>query len=120
FTDEEVELAHTLKADGLMWAPAVGHFVWDREHLIKHASPFGGRTYFILEMKHFLRRSRSLEHLTESMVWLPTWPQVREQLRIRGVSGDVIAKQLADHRAIEEGCERLELYRLLHQMIRQR
>ena len=115
FTQPEIDLAHTLKADGLPWTPTVGHYVWDREHLIKHDSPFGGRIYFILELKHFLRRAESMAHLTESMVWLPTWEQARGRLRDAGISDADVSRHLQTSDAIASGNERIELYRLLHQ-----
>ncbi|MEM8913248.1 MAG: hypothetical protein AAGC97_15890 [Planctomycetota bacterium] len=113
FSQAEIDLAHDLKFRGLTWIPSVGHYVWDRDHLIQHDSPFQGRVYFILELKHFLRRSDSLEHLTESMVWLPTWEQAREILHAFGVPAEDVAARLHCEAAIVSGTERLELYRMI-------
>lgn len=114
FTQDEIDLAHRLKSDGLAWTPTVGHFVWDGQGLIQHDSPFQGRVFFILELKHFLRRTESIEHLAASMVWLPTWEQVRNELLQRGVTSDQVHDHLQSTRAIQAGTERIELYRLLY------
>lgn len=113
FSPDEVALAHELKAAGMPWTPTVGHYVWDRNELIQHASPFHGRVYFILELKHFLRRCRSMDHLTASMVWLPTWEQAREILRDRGIDDDQVADHLNATNALRSHTERTQLYRLI-------
>lgn len=113
FSTDEIRLAHELKAAGLPWQPQSGHFVWDGEPLIEHDSPFHDRVFFILDLKHFLRRSKTIERLVESMVWLPTWQQCRDLLDQRGVGSDVILKRIQETNAFELGTERLELYRLL-------
>jgi len=113
FTAEEIELAHQLKAAKLDWTPQVGHFVWDGEALIEQSSPFHDRVFFILDLKHFLRRSGTMQRLAESMVWLPTWSQLRECLRRQGVSDEQVDQYLRRTDAIRQGTEREQLYRLL-------
>ncbi|MCM2373897.1 hypothetical protein [Aporhodopirellula aestuarii] len=113
FSPAEIGLAHEMKAAGLQWQPTPGHYVWDGESLIEHDSPFHDRVFFILDLKHFLRRSETMERLVESMVWLPTWQQCRDVLEQRGVDGHAIAEHLRRTDAIEQRTERLELYRLL-------
>ncbi|EMI53369.1 hypothetical protein, partial [Rhodopirellula sallentina] len=101
FSTEEVRLAHELKAAGLPWQPQPGHYVWDGEPLIEHDSPFHDRVFFILDLKHFLRRSETMERLVESMVWLPTWQQCRDLLRERGVSNNAIIERLQETDAFD-------------------
>lgn len=113
FSPEEIQLAHELKSAGLPWLPMPGQFVWDEEPLIKHDSPFHDRVFFILDLKHFLRRSGTIERLIESMVWLPTWEQCRELLADRGVGSSVVRSHLDSTNALDSGNERLELYRML-------
>lgn len=117
FCQEELELAQLFKAYGLEWTPSVGHFVLDQSELIECDSPFQGRVFFILDLKHFLRRSDSIENLKQSMCWLPTWQQARQILRQNGVSNSQVAAHLSETKAIESGTERLELYRLIEQAI---
>lgn len=115
FTTDEVRLAHELKAAGLPWHPVPGHYVWDGEELIQPGSPFHDRVYFILDLKHFLRRSKTVERLVESMVWLPTWEQCRDLLDDRNVVSETISAHLHSTNAIANRTERAELYRLLLQ-----
>lgn len=113
FTQKEIQLAHELKSAGLPWQPMPGQFVWDGEPLIKHDSPFHDRVFFILDLKHFLRRSETVERLIDAMVWLPTWEQCRELLNERGVDSSVVRSHLELTDALDSGTERLELYRIL-------
>ncbi|MCC9644177.1 hypothetical protein LOC71_17995 [Rhodopirellula sp. JC740] len=117
FSSEEIQLAHELKEAGLSWEPQPGYYVWDRDSLIEHDSPFHGRVFFILELKHFLRRAENMEHLQSSLVWLPTWQQIRELLLQRGRSHEEMQARLIESGAFLQGTERLELYRLLRESI---
>jgi hypothetical protein len=65
FTPAEIELARRLKQLGLAWTPSVGHFVWDETGLINCTSPFHDYVYFILDLKHFLRRAGTIERLQQ-------------------------------------------------------
>lgn len=113
FSQDEIRLAHQLKAAGLPWNPRPGHYVWDGELLIQHDSPFHDRVFFILDLKHFLRRSETIERLVESMVWLPTWEQCRDELADRSVAAGEIFAHLQATDAFKNRNERLELYVLL-------
>lgn len=117
FSDEELELAQLLKAFGMEWTPRVGCFVLDQSELIEVPSPFQERVYFILDMKHFLRRAASIEELKERVCWLPTWEQARKLLRDLGVPDSAVNQRLTESRAIVDGTERLELYRMLEESI---
>ncbi|WP_168566396.1 hypothetical protein [Crateriforma spongiae] len=113
FSRMEIELARQLKGDGLNWTPAVGHFVWDENGLIEADSPFHDRVFFILDMKHFLRRSKTIEALQDACVWLPTWEDARDWLIQHGVDDALIAQRLQQEKAIESRTERLVLYRMI-------
>ncbi len=117
FSDEELELAQLFKAFGLPWTPACGHYLLDQSELIECESPFQDRVFFILDLKHFLRRSGTLEQLKERVCWLPDWHDAREILKQLEVGSCEIAKHLASTQAIESGTERLELYRLIEQRL---
>jgi hypothetical protein len=117
FTETEIQLAHELKAAGLPWRPAPGHYVWDGNDLIEHGSPFHDRVFFILDLKHFLRRSETMERLIDELVWLPTWEQCRMLLAERGYDSQQVAQIIHESNAIGNDCERSELYRtLLHSL----
>jgi hypothetical protein len=113
FSDEELELAQLFKAYGLDWTPAPGQYVLDQGQLIEAPSPFQDRVYFILELKHFLRRSGTLDALKERMCWLPTFEQSRLLLRRFGLGESQVAERLCRSGAIARGSERLELYRMI-------
>ncbi|MFK7738486.1 MAG: hypothetical protein AB8B50_20845 [Pirellulaceae bacterium] len=117
FDPEELELAQAFKAYGLEWTPSVGHYVLDQSRLIECDSPFQDRVFFILDLKHFLRRSETIECLKDRVCWLPTWEQARELLRSEGVPAHVITEKLTSSQALEHGTERLELYRLIEDLV---
>jgi hypothetical protein len=113
FTPAEIELARRMKRLGLVWTPSVGHYVWDEAGLIDCVSPFHDHVYFILDLKHFLRRAGTIERLQQDLCWLPTWEQAREWLRQAGQSDAEVSQRVFGSRALEAGNERLLLYELL-------
>ncbi len=113
FSEDEVASARRLKTAGLAWQPSVGHFVWDENGLIEAASPFHDRVFFILDLKHFLRRSGTIAGLVEACVWLPTWFDAREILSRGGVPDHVVARRIAETEAIENNRERSVLYEMI-------
>ena len=117
FTSEEINLARRLKKLGLSWQPAVGHYVWDEVALIDCESPFHDRVFYILDMKHFLRRAKSIENLRHSLCWLPTWFDCRQILARQGVSESAIAGHLASRSGIENQSERICLYELIEKTL---
>lgn len=117
FSEEEIELAQLFKAYGLEWTPQPGHFVLDQSQLMEVSSPFQDKVYFILALRHFLRRSGTMESLKDGMCWLPTWEQARHILREAGVNAGGLEQRLIDTRAIAAGTERLELYRMIEEQI---
>ncbi len=117
FSSEELELAQLFKAFGLDWTPRPGMYVLDQSDLIECPSPFQDRVFFILDLKHFLRRSGTIEQLKDRVCWLPTWEHARKILADLGVPAAPIAQRLVDSRALIDGTERLELYRMIEERI---
>ena len=117
FTKEEIELARKLKQQGLDWQPSVGHFVWDEADIVKCEFPFHDMVFFILDVKHFLRRAETIENLQRDLCWLPTWYQAREVLSENAVSTERIIEKLRVERAIENGTERYCLYELIEECL---
>ena len=74
-----------MKKNHLAWRPHVGCFVWDPEEIIKAASPFPGRIYFILRLARFIEIFDTIDQITAKLVWLPTWHQA--QLIYRKLAG---------------------------------
>lgn len=117
FKPEEIELAQTLKRQGLSWTPSVGHFVWDQNGLIEAESPFHDRVFFILDLKHFLRRSGTIDSLAEQCCWLPTWFDARQCLKLEGVSDTEVAERITNGQAISTDSELLTLYRMIQETL---
>jgi hypothetical protein len=115
FSDDEIDLACHLKSLGLPWEPQPGHFVWDETGLIEQTSPFHDRVFFILDLKHFLRRTFTIENLQKKFYWLPTWQDAREILQNLGITSGEIAERLLQEQAVEKDMERLVLYRMIHE-----
>jgi hypothetical protein len=117
FSSDEVQHARELKLLGLPWKPHAGHYVWDDAGLIDCPSPFHDRVYFILDLKHFLRRAGTVESLTQALIWLPTWHNAREILSSLGVSHESVAQRLEASNAIADGCELAMLYRMIAEQL---
>jgi hypothetical protein len=117
FSDRVIEGAKRLRGLGLAWEPRPGHYVWDERGLIEKPSPFQDRVYFILDLKHFLRRAGTMEALKESLVWLPTWHDAREILHQLGISDAFVASRLASKGAIESRDELIVLYDLIAEQL---
>lgn len=113
FSQQEIDAARRLKELGLNWFPAPGQFVFDEAGVIEQPSPLQKRVYFILDLKHFLRRAGTVDHLKLALFWLPTWHDARELLRLQGVADEEVADALRVARSIESGSELSTLYRLL-------
>jgi hypothetical protein len=113
FTTALIDRAKALRTLGLAWDPKPGHYVWDENALIEKPSPFQEGVYFILDLKHFLRRAGTLETLKDSLVWLPTWHDARDILLTLGVSDADVASRLVSEKAIESREELTVLYDLI-------
>jgi hypothetical protein len=117
FSDPLIARARALRSLGLAWEPSPGHFVWDEQSLIEKPSPFQEGVYFILDLKHFLRRAGTLEALKEAFVWLPTWHDAREILGNLGVTHATVASRLASQQAVESRNELMVLYDLIAEQL---
>lgn len=113
FSAQEMYWAKQLHEFGLPWEPCPGHYVWDVAGFIEQPSPFQEGVYFILDLKHFLRRTGTLDTFKASMIWLPTWHDARAILAAMGVADTVIAEELQAQSALEHGEELLTLYLLI-------
>ncbi len=113
FTEKEIDLARQMRSRGLPWEPAVGDYVYDEGGLIEAPSPFQPGVYFILDLKHFLRRSSDIATLKARVFWLPQWHQCRMILRGLGVSDAAVISRLVAARAFETQSELCLLYELM-------
>ena len=113
FTEEEIELARTLRADGLAWTPRAGHYVFDETGFCQQPSPFQQGVYFILNYPYFMKTVGGVDRFKEIMTWLPTWFDCREILESLAVPGEAIAQTLRHNDALHHGCERVTLYRMI-------
>jgi hypothetical protein len=118
FSAEEMQWAKHLRDLGLCWEPRPGHYVWDETGCIEQPSPFQEGVYFILDLKHFLRRTGTLDALKAAMIWLPTWHDARDILAAMGVKHAVVAEALQAQTALEHREELLALYRLIASHLR--
>lgn len=113
FSQQEIDLARQMRDHGLAWEPAVGHYVFDEANIIEVQSPFQEGVYFILDMKHFLRRSETVEGLKSSMFWLPQWHQARQILREMGLATELVVKRLTAGDDFATDSELTVLYQLI-------
>jgi hypothetical protein len=113
FSDRAIERAIRLRHLGLAWEPRPGHYVFNESSLIEKPSPFQEGVYFILDLKHFLRRAGTMEALKESLFWLPTRHDARDILHELGVSDAYVAGRLAAKEAIENRDGLVVLYDLI-------
>jgi hypothetical protein len=113
FSPQDIDAARRLRELGLSWFPAPGHFVFDEAGVIEQPSPFQDRVYFILDLKHFLRRTGSVDRLQSALFWLPTWHDARELLQSQGAADGEVADALKNAGGIESRSELLTLYRLI-------
>ena len=113
FSPQDIDAARRLRELGLSWFPAPGHFVFDEAGVIEQPSPFQDRVYFILDLKHFLRRTGGLDRLQSALFWLPTWHDARELLQSQGVADGEVADALQNAGAIESRSELITLYSLI-------
>lgn len=120
FTDEQICQAKRLKGLGLPWIPEAGHFVLDPLGFCPQPSPFQDRVYFILNYDYFMKKVGGVDRFKEIMVWLPTWYDARQLLRLFDVPDSDVARHLAEQKSIEYGDELSALLELLTDVLRQR
>ena len=117
FSENEIEMAQKLHELGLPWQPKSGDYVYDIKGIIEKASPFQEGVYFILDIKHFIRRAESIEGIKESMCRLPLWEDCREILKDLGVGWEEISVILEEKSAFDKGIERRVLYDIIHEKL---
>lgn len=117
FTKAEITKARQLKQLGLDWEPGTGSYVWDEAGIINCESPFHDLVYYILDIKHFLRRADSIEQLKKDLCWLPTWFDARQILDGFEVSADDILARLQADNAFAKQNERLCLYQMIEEVL---
>ena len=120
FSADDIALARQLRDAGLRWTPAVGHYVYDEAGLIEVPSPFQERVYFILDLKHFLRRAGTIAQLQQAMFWLPQWHQARELARSHGVADQAIAEIVSRPRTLADHTELTSLLEVVLAALRTR
>jgi hypothetical protein len=113
FSKEEIEIARKLHGLNLPWQPQEGQYVLDIKGIIEKSSPFQKGVYFILDIKHFLRRAGSLEGIKAAMCWLPLWEDCRNILKSLNVSWDRVENRLNENSAFENDRERFVLYGII-------
>ena len=67
FSKREIEIARKLCELELPWQPEAGQYVFDINGIIEKTSPFQTGVYFILDIKHFLRRAGTVEDIKRAM-----------------------------------------------------
>ncbi|MHC5160469.1 MAG: hypothetical protein ACYSOC_02425 [Planctomycetota bacterium] len=92
FCEREIEMAQKLHALNLQWHPQAGNYVFDIKGIIEKSSPFQTGVYFILDIKHFLRRAGSPE---------------------ANVSWSQVENRLIENSAFQNDSERVVLYEMI-------
>ena len=113
FSQSEIEVAKKFHALNLQWNPREGDYVFDIKGVIEKSSPFQPGVYFILDIKHFLRRAGSLEGIKASMCWLPLWEDCRMILKNLGIPWNQVENRLLENSAFQNDRERLTLYEMI-------
>ena len=113
FSEKEIEIAIKLHELELSWHPQVGNYVYDIKGIIEKPSPFQEGVYFILDIKHFVRRAESVEGIKDAMCWLPTWEDCRGILKKLDVSWEMISARLEEKSALANDIERNVLYEIV-------
>jgi len=112
--DERICLkALEMKKNHLVWRPHVGCFVWDPEEIIKPASPFPGRIYFILSLARFIEIFDTMDQIAAKLVWLPTWHQARLLCSQLGVPESAVSNLWQGDDTLATGEELHGLYHLM-------
>jgi len=112
--DEHICLkALEMKKNNLVWRPHVGCFVWDPDEIIKPASPFPGRIYFILSLARFIDIFGSIDQIASKLVWLPTWHQARLVYQQLEGPDSLMDESRPEGHAISIGEELLNIYELI-------
>ena len=113
FSEREIEIAKKLHELKIQWQPQAGQYVFDIKGVIEKSSPFQTGVYFILDIKHFLRRAGSVEDIKAAMCWLPLWEDCRIILKSLDIPWNRVENRPIDNSAFENDRERLALYEII-------
>ena len=119
FTERKIEIAKKLNELEIQWQPQAGQYVFDLKGIIEKSSPFQAGVYFILDIKHFLRRAGSVEDIKAAMCWLPLWEDCREILKSLQVPWNRVENRLNNISAFENDRERLVVYEMILEELQQ-
>lgn len=118
FSRIEIDLARKMRSAGLSWQPSPGQFVLDEQRIVDRESPFQDGVFFILNFDYFMKIAGGEERFVKIMTWLPVWEDCRRILAYLQVSNADVARRISDRHAIEDGIERLCLYELILERMR--
>lgn len=107
FTEQQLKLACQLKDSNLIWEPRTGQYVYDSQKYLRQGSPFQPHVYYLHDLSCFVDHVGSFDELSKWLVWLPTFEESRELLKL---SPDVTRK-------IEEAVLNSEELNLLYKML---
>jgi hypothetical protein len=113
FSEREIEIAKKLHELDIQWQPKACQYVFDIKGIIEKSSPFQTGVYFILDIKHFLRRAGSVEDIKAAMCWLPLWEDCRDILKSLDIPWNRVENRLKEISAFENDRERLVLYEII-------
>ena len=113
FSEREIEIAKQLHELNMQWQPQSGQYVFDMKGIIEKPSPFQKGVYFILDIKHFLKRGGSVAGIKAAMCWLPLWEDCRNILKSLEIPWNQIENRLTESLAFQNNRERLLLYEIV-------
>jgi len=99
FTESEIDSAMHLRAAGLTWGPAPGHYVFDINGMVRAGSPFQAGVFLINSTNTFESMVGGQEEMFENFAWLPTWEDCRTWLEQEGVADERIIEAWQASRA---------------------
>jgi hypothetical protein len=86
FKESEIDTAMRLRAAGLSWGPAPGHYVFDINGIVRAGSPLQAGVYLIHSTNTFEALVGGQDEMFENFVWLPTWEDCRAWLKEKKLS----------------------------------
>lgn len=120
FDARHCTLAKSMKDAGLPWTPQPGYYVFDQHGLINAPSPFGHAIFFILDLKHFIRRLGSIDGVKADLVWLPTMDQAILLCKKYNVDPAYVESLFVGKTWMTPAESLLALYQALHDMIKEK
>jgi len=102
FSEREIEIAKKLHDLKIQWQSQAGQYVFDIMAIIEKRSPFQKGVYFILNIKHFLRRAGSIENIRAAMCLLPLSEDCRDILKCLDIPWNTVENRLNEISAFEK------------------